>query len=207
MTAKSYDPNTPQFLSDSFAISQKQVQLNFQTLFDAFARNHVSLTAAANAGNHNVIELLGQPNPIQTDVGEINIYTKNVEEQTEQVFFRYQGNPGQEFQFTNYQIYSLPPEKGLNQYFTFLPGRLIVYFGDFKGATKQNPGTITLELNPGIAKKIIGMTFCPNITIANSPSVRVLPEENGFFKKIDVFSSTGFELGPPDSFYIIVAET
>lgn len=206
MTSASYDPNTPQFLSDSFATTQPQFQTNFQTLFAAFAKNHVSITAAANAGNHNIIELLGQLNPIQTDVGEINIYTKDVEGQTEQVFFRYQGNQ-KEFQFTNYQIYALPPTKDLQQFFTFLPGRLIVYFGSFTGLVGPTRGALTLELQPAIAKNIIGMTFCPRFTIAFPPSVRILPEEEGFIKKIDIFHSSGSELAPPDSFYIIVANT
>ncbi len=202
MTVPTYDPNIPQFNSDQLAITQPQLLRNFQTLFSFFNKNHVHLDEV-NAGNHTFIELIQQLHPIQTNVSEISIYTKNVEDTTAQVFFRYQGN-GQEFQFTNYQIYELSQnEKLRTQYFVTLPGNFIVYFGKFFTTAT----TFTLELSPGIAKHIASISTCPFRTTV--PTIKInkasveLPKKNsdGFFDQI-IFKGS---LSVRDSYYLILA--
>lgn len=206
MTTPAYDPNIPQFLNDSLAITQPQFLRNFQTLFDAFLQNHVTINDP-NGGNHTFINLLQQLNSIETNPSEISIYTKDIEDQTTQVFFRYQGN-GQEFQFTNYQLYSIPPTIVNNvtirtQYFTVLPGKIMVYFGMFLSLTEK-----TLTLFPPVAKNIMTVSFCPIGTAVAKfqtykPEVVILPpNQNDFIDKIKVQT---FLLDPPPCFYIVLA--
>ena len=114
-----------------------------------------------NPGNHNVIELLEQDSSKQTNVSEISIYTKNAPSQTDELYMNIQGN---EFQYTNYQIYSLTDQT--NAYFTFLPGRLIIYFGmmTLPPPSQRGPNpTPVLKLNPQIAKNIVSANFTPSV--------------------------------------------
>lgn len=162
-----YDPSVPQRPGESLADTQPELLNNFFQLFQKFAINHVSLDAGATAGNHTIIELVEQENPIQTDVSEISIYTKEDAKTTDQVFIRYQGN-GQEFQYTCYQIYSLTPANGQTPFFTFLPGKILVYFGSF---TSLQAGNI-LKLSPAVGVNLITVSLCPNKTAATGkPSV------------------------------------
>lgn len=205
MTTPIYDPRVPQFAGDSLATSQPQIQTNFKTLFDAFLKNHVSLDGI-NPGNHTVIELLERLNPQETDVSEISIYTKNVENQTDQIFFRYQGN-SKEFQFTNYQIYEIKNDsKSLKQYFTFLPGKIILYFGSFSSLENN-----TLNLQPFVAINIVTCSFSPYTTNSSTtgllkPRITVLEKEEDFYKKIKVYDDFGSgKIKAPPCFYIIMA--
>ena len=145
MTNQVYDPNTPT-KNLPFSQWQQKIQNNFNLLNKYFTTNHIALNAKANAGNHNIISLLKRISPLQTDLGEFNIYSKDVSGQTAQIFMRYEGN-GQEFQFSNYQIYRLTD----TTFFTFLPGNIIVYFGSMASSK--------LDLIPGVAKKIIAANF------------------------------------------------
>lgn len=150
-----YQPNTPQFPSDSLAESQKNFLANFQSLFTNFALDHVAMNTAVTAGNHSVVHLIEQDNALQTDDQEISVYTKKAAGQTDQVFLRYQNN-GQEIQYTNYQIYSIPSTQFSTRYFTFLPGRIIMYFGTF-----QNLPNLIFNLKPTVAKDVISVSTTP----------------------------------------------
>jgi hypothetical protein len=173
-----YDPNTPEFPSDSFATSQPQLLDNFQALFNAFVTNHISLDATSNAGNHTNIQLIEQENPLQTDASEINVYTKDAPGQTDQIFLRYQGN-GVEFQYTNYQLYSIPNFIGQTTNFTFLPGRVIVYFGAlFQPNVKQ------IFLYPQIARKIISISLVSSGPIASKVSVALVTSPTGIITQV-----------------------
>ena len=210
MTTPSFDPNVPQFNSDQLAITQPQFLRNFLTLYNAFNENHVPLNDP-NQGNHAFVELIQQLNPLQTDPGDINIYTKDVEGQTDQVFFRYQGN-GQEFQFTNYQIYSLFQDPKLRtQYFTFLPGRLILYFGYFYSGF---PLTYTLKLEPGIATNIASVSTVVFGTVPSvkgqqqyKPVVKNIPENSTGFYDTIVFMGGTPSIGVLNCYYLILANT
>ncbi len=180
-----YDPNVPEFRSDSLDTTQPQLQRNFQALFDAFLLNHVSLTAASNAGNHNIIELLERANPINTNASEINVYSKDDPGTTDQLFMRYQLN-SPEFAITPYQIYSVKNivSNGvvITRFFTFLPGKILVYFGTMSGAAAR---TVTLTLQPAIAKKIITTVGCVSVNPSGLPFVNlVAPGNDGFFKDL-----------------------
>lgn len=190
-----YNPNVPTNLDDTYADSQPQMLNNFIKLYTIFSRNHTNINGT-NAGFHNKVDLLEQTQGFQTGVGEISVYCKNVEGQTDQIFLRYQGD-GQEVQFTNYQIYSLQATPQQEAYFTFLPGKVIAYFGKMlivNGVTKIN-------LNPPIAKNIITVqiTNLGNTAISNSPvEVNIT---NGIATAITLNSS--FNLVPQS--YLVLA--
>lgn len=153
---KVFNPATP-LLKEIISDSQVSFLDNFKILYDIFKNNHIALDATTNAGNHTIVQLLQQPenSDFQTDAGEISVYTKNVEGQTDQIFLRYQGNQ-EEFQYTNYQIYEISSKSKQTFFFTFLPGKIIAYFG----VIKPKSNTFQLELKPRIAKNIIGANYC-----------------------------------------------
>lgn len=152
-----YNPNIPR-ISDPFSLWQINFQKNFKALSDVFKVNHIALENSSNVGNHTFINLFEQDSPLQTNSGDFAIYTKEDPTQTDQIFMRYEQN-GQEFQFSNYQIYSIPDTKTQKTYFTFLPGRILVYFGEF---TPSKPSsTIDLLLNPPVSKNIMSIILTP----------------------------------------------
>ena len=204
MTNPTYNPNIPQpktFISDS----QDDFLNNFQAIYNAFQENHVPLDAASNAGNHTYLELLQQAanSEFQSDIGEINIYTKNVEGQTDQIFLKYPNLP--EIQFTNFQIYPLNQTPQQTTYITFLPGKILVYFG----MINPNNNPFDLQLFPYVAKVITGVNLCPiGTTTTNNPlyplidagAVELVP---GIFGKIQLVPSFGTTL--PSCYYIVFA--
>jgi hypothetical protein len=155
-----YNSQIP-LVKTTIAEAQKLFLNNFSTLFNAFGMNHVALNDPTNPGNHNVVQLLEQTISESTQSHEISIYSKKVEGQTDQIFMRQQGN-GKEFQLTQYQIYSLIPLEldGViyqKRYFSFLPGGVIVYFGEI--IPFGNPFYISLE--PAVCSNISGINLCP----------------------------------------------
>lgn len=205
MSYDPYDPQVPQFPTDSLETSQPELLNNFKTLYDIFFKNHVALDAASDKGNHTIVQLIEQINPLQTDVSEISVYTKKIEGSTDQVFLRYQGN-GQEFAYTCYQIYGLTPLPNQIPYFTFLPGSILVYFGTFiKTAITDQ----VLTLYPPIAKNIMALSFCP--LPSASPLTNVKPRvtfqktDTGFITGINVTNSFPPATSPPSYYYIILA--
>lgn len=187
---ESYNPNVP-LGQDFLAVSQSNFLANFQQLYDAFSENHVALDAISGAGNHSIVQLLEQTKAYQTGIGELTAYTKDAPDQTDQIFLRYQGN-GQEIQYTNYQLYNLGT--GFN-FFTFLPGRILVYFGLFTSKGRSQD----LILLPPVAKNIMTVNCCigekstaplPAPKPDYLPTIAIPAAENGFFKKI-TFNSTG----------------
>lgn len=207
MTYIPYDPLVPELTSDSLDESQPEFLNNFITLFDIFARNHKPIDDPLVPGNHTIIELKEQVTPIQTNVSEINIYNKNVDTSTNQVFLRYQGN-GQEFAYTCYQIYGITPEypnKGQFSYFTFLPGEILMYFGSFIPASKQS--IYKLGLFPPIAKKIISIaadqSFTNSSTFFQKPLAYPIKNKDGYFDTVEFRRST-FDGDIPPCYYIVV---
>ncbi len=155
-----YNPQVPQ-KGDAIAKSQLDFLINFSTLYTAFGKNHIDLDVATIAGNHTVIELPEQDANFQSDVGEISVYSKDVKGQTDQIFLKYQGTAA-EFQFTNYQLYTLKSTTPPTQFFTFLPGKVIMYFGSIRGlVTPSNGSPLQLVLSPKIAKNIITINLVP----------------------------------------------
>lgn len=189
MTLPGYDPKTP-LTDDTIADGQPSFLTNFSTLFTAFAQNHVSLNAAANAGNHNVIELVETKpaNVPSTEFDEIAVYVKKAAGSTDQIWMRYPLN-GKEFQLTEYQIYALDPIKLGNvtiqvPYFSFLPGGVIVYFGKVLATTIPGSATFEISLEPAICRNLMGVNLCPiggvnanlpqsNVTLKPTPQNQV----------------------------------
>lgn len=178
----------------NIAEAQTLFQNNFLRLFEAFSKDHVSLNELNNAGNHNVIQLIELPSPEATQSLEIAIYSKKVENQTDQLFMRYQGN-GKEFQITEYQIYSIVPTNKQEAYFTFLPGKVIVYFGRvFSTGTTSFP----IDINPPVTKNISGVNLGGIGTVAPQPNVQLQMPVNGFYTQIKLISKVAM----PDQFYL-----
>jgi hypothetical protein len=200
-----FNPGVPENPSDELAISQPQLMNNFLQLYNYFLKNHLPIDAASGAGNHTIIELLEQSNSKQTDVSEISVYTKDVEstgitDQTDQIFIRYQGN-GQEFQYTNYQIYSIQPTPSQTSYFTFLPGRILIYFGTF-----QNLPNNILSLFPPVATNIISVSTCPSGSATLKARADPIEPSGGFITGLLMRIGLGFFNQPaPNSFYLIMA--
>ncbi len=164
MTTPKYNPLVPENPSNSLDITQPDFLNNFLSLFNAFKVNHSSLDSTTEIGNHTIIELLEQEDSQQTDVGEISIYSKDVEGQTDQIFIRYQN--GVEVQYTNYQIYSLKQRGKQTSYFTSLPGGILIYFGLRNPSTNSQPSLV--ELQPSICKNIISVSLTPVATGSSS---------------------------------------
>ena len=201
-----YDPNVPNNPFSSLAATQPEFLNDFLQLYNVFKVNHIPLDNSTVPGNHTFIELVEQQVPAQTDVDEISVYTKGVPDQTDQIFIRYQGN-GQEFQYTNYQIYSIEPQNGVTTFFTFLPGGLLLLFGSFTDLPKN-----ILNLYPPVAKNIITVSMCPmkattDFNFNTKPQVSLEPAVKGRYTKMIVRSALGGEVAmkAPDSFYAILA--
>jgi len=170
--------------NDFLADSQKNFLVNFQQLYNAFARNHVALDdTVLTPGNHTNIELLSQIKGPETSVGENSLYAKSIVRATQtndSLFLRYQGGSaaGTEVQMTTYQLYNQqniqPGQFGL---FTYLPGGLILYFGLVNfSATNGN----TIYLNPFITKNVISVNLCTQgTTPLISPWISTLSERDG----------------------------
>src|SRR5579859_5372952 len=189
-----YDPNIPQS-TDDLATSQGQFLTNFQQLYNAFVVNHVALDAASNAGNHTLIQLISSLQPFNTDAGEISIYAKPLDmnapldEQAPQLFMRYQGNQT-EVPITNYQLYSIPATPDRMQYFTFLPGKILVYYG----MVNINAYPFNLSLNPSIGKNLVTANFCSSSSgsgASSSPIVDPVVAQDGFIHSLRLTSAFG----------------
>lgn len=204
MTIPIFDTGVPERFSDALATTQPELLNNFISLYQAFLKNHVAISETG-AGNHTIIELLEQGGDPQTGLNDISFYSKNVEGQTDQVFVRMSSN-GTAYQLSNYQLYSMPHPTDQQNYFTILPGKLLVYFGYFNTL----PDNILL-LNPPIAKNIVSVDFCPHGFGANlKPTVEIIKDKNAEITKLKVADAT---LGnttvpngkPPGCYYMVVA--
>lgn len=185
-----YNPKIPENPGSSIGKDQINFLNNFSTLYDAFLVNHVALDASSGAGNHTIIELLEQENQFQTDQGEISFYSKLANGQSDQIFLRYQGNQT-EFQYTNYQIYALEPTPAQIGFFTFLPGRILIYFGTIVvsfGMTR----IFNMKLFPAIAKNIVSFNFCPRGAIPSFPPFVTIqqPSDDGIYSVLNLTPAT-----------------
>ncbi len=195
-----YNPNVP-LITDSFADWQVDFIQNFQVLYNAFNTNHIPLDSVSNAGNHTYIELVEQESPQQVNVSEMALYTKDVIGQTDQLFMRYQGN-GTEFQYTNYQIYSIDPTPTQTFYFTFLPGGLIVFFGLYTQSGPILPET-NIYLKPEIAKNIVSVNLTPSGNTNSTFSVAEIRNTDGI---VTALSQPAFGvITPGTKYYTVVA--
>jgi hypothetical protein len=191
----------PENPSDALAVSQLDLVNNFMAIYNGFLVNHVALDAASNAGNHTYIQLIELDDDPQTGPSNVSLYVKKVDGQTDQLFLRLSGN-GSVIQISNYQIYSITPTPTQNSYFTFLPGKIIAYFGNFTSLPNN-----TLNLIPPVATNIMTVSFCPTGTTAGyKPVVSLVAPatKDDFYTSIKV---TANPLGAPvvASYYLVLA--
>lgn len=200
-TPDNYEPNVP-LAKDIFNVTQPQIQQNFKEFYDAFAENHIELDAASGAGNHTNIQLIEQSQGLQTGTSEISIYSRDVPNQTVQMFMRYQGNQ-KEFRYTNYQIYQIDSIFNgstlvQSTYITFLPGNMIVYFGYVNAPSVQ--------LNPYIAKHVLTANFCRVGSFAAPPDVSLKQIPGKIFSQVNLLFP-GVQPTQIPYYYIVVANT
>jgi len=192
-----YNANIPR-PTDDLASTQPNFLNNFFQLYEAFKKNHGALDAGAtNEGNHTVVEMLEQPGSFQTDVGEISVYSKIVEGQTDQLFLRFQGN-GTEVQVTNYQIYGPVALAGQIIYMSFLPGKLLCLFGSF--FPPNLPDGKTIQLSPYIMNNIMAFNICASDVVGHViPTYKILQNIPGINTSIQFF-----QLSPVGYFYFCI---
>jgi len=187
MTTPVYNKNIPQ-PENSIDEGQTDFLNNFYTIFTAFSQDHVPLDSASDAGNHAFSKLIEEVTGAATGSSEIALYSKNVENQTDQLFFRTIGN-GLEIQYSNFQTYPLDPIKVGNTivqvpYFSFLPGGIIIYFGEIN--LSGNPTSIVLE--PAICTNIFGVNLgVLNDSIKFPSGAQPYPNQDGKYGRIDLF--------------------
>jgi len=192
-----YNENIPK-PNDDLASTQPNFLNNFFQLYEAFKKNHGELdVGAANEGNHTVVEMLQQSGSFETNAGEISVYSKIVEGQTDQLFLRYQEN-GTEVQITNYQIYGPVQLAGQSIYMTFLPGKLLVLFGAFY--PPNLPDGKSIQLSPYIMKNIMALNVCGSDFVGRAlPTYKVIQNLPGINTSVQFF-----QLSPIGYFYFCV---
>jgi hypothetical protein len=141
------------------------------------------------------MQLYQQSGAQQIGATEMGMYSLDVPNQTNQIFL--QNGPNQ-YQYTNYQIYSIAPDKSQTYYFSFLPGGLLVMFGLFtRGSTN------VINLYPTVAKNIVSI----NTTVsggANYPGATALQKNNDGI--ITGLILTPFaQVRPVTQYYFVVA--
>lgn len=182
MSTPTYDADQPR-PTDTYSDSQPSFLDNFKSLYNTFLVNHLPLDATSGAGNHKIVQLIELGVGPQTGINDIAFYVKKVDNQTDQLFMRYPGD-GTEVQLSGYQIYTLEN----NQYFTFIPGGGIIYFGEVLiGRIDQ-----TLSLQPAICKNIVTCNFCLKGTIATQkPFVDPIKNQQGKINEIKINTAVG----------------
>lgn len=208
-TPLNFNADTPTVDLD-FDLWQRDFQANFQRMSDAFKVNHLPLEATGKLGNHTIIQMPERPaeEKIQTNIGDFALFTRLVEDQTDQVFIQYEGNLA-EFQYTNYQIYPIKDivdNKKVFQktYFTTLPGKIIVIFGSKLDTKSKVP---SVRLIPPVCKNIISVniTLIGTFPVVPARAYEVTPissdvDGQPYFTSIDV----NFSLGAFNPFYYLV---
>lgn len=198
-----YNANIP-LVSTEFDKWQQLFLDNFTQLSRAFAVNHIPLEDSTTAEQHTIVQLIEQAEDIaiQTQIGDFAAYVKNVEGQTDQIFMRYEGN-GTEFQFTNYQIYSILATTSQEAYFTVLPGKIMVFFGTVLKATEGKASRILL--NPSIAKNIIGINITTFSLITGQVTSLTKTQDEKYITAIETNPSSGSTLPFEPFYYFILA--
>lgn len=205
-TTSVFNPNVPKNASDSLATTQPQFLDNFLSLYRQFAANHLPLDVGSSAGNHTVIQLREQPKDLQTDITEINVFTKKVENETDQIFVQFPG-PAPAIQLSNYQLYSIGPITGnettQQAFFTTLPGGIIVYFGSFRPLNQNK-----VFLFPPICKNVISFSATSAEQASPiSPYVYLYPPQNGYFREALIVVTPLGVSSSPNCFYMVIGNT
>jgi hypothetical protein len=200
-----YNPNIPENQSASIGKDQMNFLDNFAALYNAFSVNHVPLDATSGAGNHTIVQLIEQTAAFPANTGEISAYARAATGQSDQVFLRYQGDQN-EFQYTAYQLYSLPTTTSQTSFFTVLPGRIMIYFGQVTPG--PSVASFPIKLFPEVAINIITVNLCPLAVPGSAqwqPNVTLqAPGSNGIYNQINLLTSNRGILTLPTSMYYVV---
>jgi hypothetical protein len=215
VSAPIYNPNIPQ-PKDRFNTSDVPFLNNFGILYDSYAVNHIPLDSGTSIGEHTIVQMTQQKQNFQTNLDEIAVYTRPVTYNVNgsdltsiQTLMRYQNN-ATEFKYSNYQIYPLDDKKlsgGGTQttFITFLPGNLLVYFGEIDTLNKVD----FLELDPYISKNILSVNFCSIGVLAFPLGIAniVWDTKNQIAKQLQVGFTGNLTVGVPPSYYMVVTQT
>jgi hypothetical protein len=115
---------------------------------------------------------------------------------------RYQGN-GTEFQFSCYQTYPLTSTPSQVPFFTFLPGKVICYFGLFN-QTVSTPIQNQIKLNPPIARNIISVNLTGSNNTNSASSVTLITNTDGITTALQL-STSNINVAPATQYYIVLA--
>lgn len=141
-----FNANIPQSTSKR-AISQKQILINFQSIFKAMANNHSAL-GLGSQGRHTVLILRTQVSDPTTSISQIALYQKLVGG-IPNWFFRPSVN-----QTPIQMSYPSIDVTSANSQYTFIPGPFVVYTGKVTNPT--NGQLVTLL--PVTTLKYVGLT-------------------------------------------------
>lgn len=154
----SYNPNIPQ-ATDDLSDSQGDILQNFLALDTSFGRDHLPFSnLTADNGKHKFVEIVsaGLPAPAPgLSVGSGTIYTKSVGGPLESQLFYSPDASGAEFQLTTARSASISQFGVMNPYggaivlpitlrnggWTFLPGALILQYGQYLSPTSFSGST------------------------------------------------------------------
>lgn len=181
-----YNPNIPT-RDMVYADWQTNFLANFERLYLDFAKNHVTLDSASNAGNHTVMQLIEQEDSQQTGATEISVYTKKVEGQTDQIFMKY-GN-GTEFQVTLWQIYPVTYISNQTLFISFLPGNIMVNFGQYTVTAGQGVSSI-IEFKPYAMRNILSINITGGGTASSVYTATLNINPGGYFTGMTIPTAT-----------------
>lgn len=155
----SFNPNIP-VVTDQILQSFSQMRANFQSIYNAYATNHVKLDSdQENAGMHNVLTLRPQSDPV-TAANQVAIYNKLVGG-IPQLF--YAPNSAQ----TPIQMtYSSIKADSSNTQYSFVAGPFVIYGGFISSPTSGTvvtltPGSTLLYADITVANMKIQTIFIP----------------------------------------------
>lgn len=152
----SYDPNIPQpndFLSDS----QGDIKTNFTALNTIFAKNHFQFAdGTSNNGRHSTIEMVNQSTP--TGGGGISNLWSNSDGTTSQMYFMneasnnaYQLTRAIDAKYINFATNIFASGNAAGAGWTFLPGGLLLQYGNTGPLATQANTTITFPVSYTVA--------------------------------------------------------
>jgi len=151
----SYNPNIPQSTSKR-AISQRQILINFQSIFRAMANNHSQL-GLGTQGKHTVLILKSQGSDPTTSATQTAIYQKLVTG-VPNWFYRpaSNGTPIQmSYPTIRTGLQSTNPDVYFPTQYSFVAGPFVVYCGKI---TNPNNGQL-VNLTPSTTLRYVGLTI------------------------------------------------
>jgi len=153
LSYKTTIPNPGDFL----AISQKQILANYQAIYSAFSRNHVSMDSNNNVpGYHTSFTMPRQSVDPTTGSTQVALYNKFDANMVPQLFYRPNNNQTP-IQMTNSNSSVISSPTQFRQS-TFLAGPFTLYVGYIRNATDGQ----LVVLTPSTTLKYVGLISVTN---------------------------------------------